>query len=128
MRKLPVAFIALLGIIFASGGCYYDNEETLYANNGCDTVDVKYSTHIVQLLDNNCYECHDNANAPVSGNGYSWEGYANDSTYLATSSDVFLSCIKHEVGYPAMPQGAPKLSDCDIRAIEIWIEDGFPNN
>jgi hypothetical protein len=129
MKKFPLVIeVMLIGIMFASQGCYFDNEETLYPNNVCDTVNVKYSTHIIKILDNQCYECHDNANAPISGNDYSWEGYANISGYLAGSSDVFLSCLKHEVGYPAMPQGSAKLSDCDIRIIELWIQDGFPNN
>ena len=128
MRKLPAVIIALLVIMFAAGGCYYDNEETLYPSNGCDTADVKYSTHVAPIITNRCYQCHDNANAPVNGNGVSWEGYANISGYLSTSAVYFLQSIKHEVGATPMPENSPKLSDCEIRIIEIWIEDGFPNN
>jgi hypothetical protein len=126
--KLPAVIIALVVIMFAAGGCYYDNEETLYPSNGCDTADVKYSTHVSQIISSKCFQCHDNANAPVNGNGFSWEGYPNISGYLATSAHVFMSSIKHEIGFTPMPENNPKLSDCEIRTIEIWIQDGFPNN
>jgi len=128
MKKFPAVIIILFVILSFSGGCYYDNEETLYPPGGCDTADVKYSTHIVEILDNRCLQCHNNVDFAVEGGGFSWEGYANISGYLSTSSAVFMSSINHEAGYTPMPYNLPKLSECEIRKIELWIEDGFPNN
>jgi hypothetical protein len=36
--------------------------------------------------------------------------------------------ISHAAGYPAMPQGGPKLSDCEIARIRTWVRQGTPNN
>lgn len=123
-----ISLIFLLFIIASSSGCYYDNEETLYPNGICDTADVKYSQQISYILSTKCYDCHDNANAPLSGNGVSFEGYSNISGYLDFSSSVFLSAIKHQPPFVPMPKDRPKLSECDIRTIEIWIQAGYPDN
>lgn len=118
--------ISILGI--ATTGCYYDKEEILYPQNECDTADVKYSAQITYIISNNCYDCHSNTAAPISGGGQSFEGYANISGYLTTSAITLISSINHSVGFTPMPKDRPKLSECDIRTIEIWIENGFPNN
>jgi hypothetical protein len=122
--------IAMLVLALLSTGCYYDNEETLYPPGVCDTAEVKYSQQITYIISNKCYDCHSNATAAISGSNESWEGYANLSGYLAagTGAATFINSINHEVGYTPMPKDRPKLSPCDIRTIEIWIENGYPNN
>jgi len=127
-KKIPVFIIILIVIAAITNGCYYDNEETLYPSQGCDTAVVKYSQQVTGILTNRCYECHNNANAPIAGGGVSWEGYANLSGYLNTGASYFMQCLKHSVGANPMPKDRPKLSECEIRTIEIWIENGFPNN
>jgi len=120
--------LVLIVIAAVTNSCYYDNEETLYPSQGCDTAVVKYSNQVVGILNTRCNSCHDNANAPLSGGGVSWEGYANISTHLNSGATYFMQCIKHDVGGDPMPTNAPKLSDCEIRTIEIWIRNGYPNN
>jgi hypothetical protein len=39
-----------------------------------------------------------------------------------------LGAIRHESGFSPMPQGNPKLSDCQIAQIEAWIDEGYPQN
>jgi len=48
-------FIPIITLILSS--CYYDNQESLYGNPNpvCDTTAVKYSTHILPILETNCY-------------------------------------------------------------------------
>ena len=36
--------------------------------------------------------------------------------------------INHLPNFQPMPRNAPKLSDCKIDQIQIWIENGTPNN
>lgn len=129
MAKHVLGFsIVLIFMALVSTGCYYDKEEVLYPPGGCDTAVVKYSDQVSSIISNKCFDCHDNANSAIAGNGYSWEGYANISGYLATSANYFIMSINHEVGSVPMPKDRPKLSECEIRTIEIWIENGYPNN
>lgn len=130
MKRFLGVVIVLVLIMSISGGCYYDNEETLYPVGVCDTADVKYSDQITYIISNKCYDCHDNANAAIAGDGNSWEGYANISGYLdgATGPSTFLNSINHVAGYTPMPKDRPKLSPCEIGTITIWIQDGYPNN
>lgn len=128
MKNLLPVIIAISLVSIVTTGCYYDKEEVLYPNNNCDTADVKYSSQITYIVSNKCYECHSNASAPLSGSNQSFEGYANISGYMANSSSTFINAIKHVAGYPVMPQNNPKLSECEIRTIEIWVLNGYPNN
>jgi hypothetical protein len=128
MKKLVGIGIFFLMLLLAFSGCYYDNEETLYPQGICDTIDVKYSDQVIYIISNKCYDCHSNATAPISGSNESYEGYANISAYLTTNTPTFIGAINHEVGTIPMPKDRPKLTDCEIRTLEIWIQDGFPNN
>jgi hypothetical protein len=114
--------------LFFSTGCYYDNEEELYPGGQCDTTNTKFSAVIQPILEANCLSCHSNSQAPVSGNGVSFEGYSNFYNYLSTGQETFLGAIHRDPGFPQMPKNGPKLQECDIRKIEIWIENGKQNN
>lgn len=134
-KKNSSQTIFTIGIVAACGlflsvftGCYYDNEEDLYPGQNCDTSDVRFSNVIVPILDNACMQCHSNAQAPTAGNGISFEGHANLIAYLNVAEETFLGAVRHEPGYPQMPKNGNKLSNCDIRKIEIWIENGKLNN
>ena len=130
MRKLGGIFVLILMVLLSASGCYYDHEETLYPQNGCDTANVKYSDQVTYIVSNNCYDCHSNSTASISGSGQSFEGHANLSGYIwgAGNQVIFISSINHVAGYTPMPKDRPKLNDCDIRTLEIWIENGCPNN
>ena len=85
----------------------------------CDTANVKYSTVIAPIIQNNCIGCH-----RVSGTILS--SYAN---VLATvTNGKFLGSINHTAGFRFMPEGGYKISDCKIKQIKIWINAGAPNN
>ena len=88
----------------------------------CDTTDLKFSTHVLPLTQQFCQSCHGNA-------------VQNGGVKLTTHSEVLdavvnrnlLGSIKHMAGFKAMPPGT-KLPDCEIRKIEIWIDEGMPDN
>lgn len=128
-RLLIAGMVSVLGgFVLFSPGCYYDNNEDLYPQQPCDTTNVTYSATIAPIISNHCYACHSNSTAATSGSGISWEGYANLDGYLDLFSGTLLGAIRHENGFLPMPKDAPKLSDCDIRKIEIWISQGHPDN
>ncbi|HYK45323.1 MAG TPA: c-type cytochrome domain-containing protein [Parafilimonas sp.] len=91
--------------------------------SGCDTSLYTYSAAVRPILDLNCVGCHNNSlqNAGV-----------NLTTYTgvhAVALDGRLSgVINWSVGYPQMPFGGEKLSNCNITQIMKWIDDGAQNN
>ncbi len=127
MKKL-LGIGIFCSLLLVNSGCYYDSEEHLYPQGICDTADVKYSDQVTYIISNKCFDCHSNSTAPISGSNQSWEGYANISAYLSTGSTTFISSINHVAGYTPMPKDRPKLTDCEIRTLEIWIQNGYPNN
>ncbi len=123
MRKLLLAAFLPLLIIAFSAGCYYDNEEDLYPQEQCDTTNVTYSGKIVPILQGNCYICHATA---IANGGVILDTYAGVQTVVMNGK--LWGAINHQAGFFSMPKDAPKLPDCDINLIKIWIDKGAPNN
>ncbi len=121
--KIKITAIAAV-FLLALSGCYNDNYQTLYpATNNCDTTNITFSQTVFPVINANCTNCHNQAFP--SGN-ISLENY-ND-VVAAVNSGRLMGSIKQEPGYSPMPKGGGKLSDCDIKHMEIWINDGMPNN
>lgn len=128
MKKCLVCLSIMCFVVIS---CSKSNEETLRSNNsgnaggnaGCDTVNMKYTANVRPILQATCYSCH--------GNGQSRAGISLD-TYDKVKSQVnnglLIGTITHAPGYSPMPQGAPKLPDCDINKIKAWIARGALNN
>ncbi len=89
----------------------------------CDTTNVKYSTHIKPLIQNNCQGCHSGA---TPGGGINLSTYAG--VKAIADNGKFFGTISHLTGYKAMPQNGNKLSDCQITTVKIWISQGSPEN
>lgn len=114
----------ILAFTLLIAGCYYDKQEDLTpAGIACDSSAVTYSGKVLSIIQSNCYSCHGSGN--VLGN-VNLDGHANLKAYA--DNGKLSGAINHRTGYSAMPQGAGKLSDCDIQVIEKWISDGTPNN
>ncbi|HUQ96707.1 MAG TPA: hypothetical protein VM010_03510, partial [Chitinophagaceae bacterium] len=88
------------------------------------TSNMTFAADIKPILVANCYACHSNANFDVSGSKL--EDY-EDLKMHVDDGDV-LGSITHAEGYPAMPQGSAKLSECNINKIRSWIDHGALNN
>lgn len=112
--------------------CSKSNETTV-ANPGngnggtttptCDTVNMQYTANVLPIIKTNCYGCH--GNGAASG-GISLDSYEKLKTQA--SSGKLIAVITHASGVSPMPQGASKLSDCDINKIRSWINRGILNN
>lgn len=124
MIRLFNSLIILGLIILGTTACYYDNEEELYPQPiECDTTNVSYSASINPIMSNNCNDCH-SSSAP-SGNVITdtYEGLkiiADDRSLWGT--------VNHESGYSPMPKDRPKLNDCDLTKIAIWLNNGALND
>ncbi len=125
MKRFLVC-LSVIGIVITS--CSKSNELTESGNSntggtGCDTVNIKYTTDVKTIIQANCYSCHGNGQA---------QGGVNLDTYSSVKQHAdngsLIGVITHAAGYPPMPQGAAKLSDCDINKIKAWIARGTLNN
>ncbi len=126
MNRLQIIFFLFLGISFSFSGCYYDDEETLYAlinPPACDTTNVTYTNDIIPILERECYTCH-GSSAP--GGGYILNTYTGLS--VSVNDGSLLGAVAHETGFSNMPKGGNQLLDCDIQFIRTWINQGALNN
>ena len=121
--RLPVLSTVVLLVCLLAPSCYYDIEEDLYPDTGCNVADVGYSNTVVPILENNCYRCHDAAN---NFGGITVEGYAQLKKYV--DNGQLLGVLNHEAGFSPMPKNAPQLRSCDIEKIEAWVNNGALNN
>ena len=125
--QLKHILIALLALPLFSA-CYYDNEEELYpAGSGapCDTTVTTYSARVAAIVQENCLSCHSTAASP-GANNISLEGHANLKIYV--DNGKLMGAITHTPGYSFMPKNEPKLTDCEIAAIQRWVSNGSQNN
>ena len=122
--KYPFSKYILLAAIAAFVfGCESKNEEELFENEECDTLNVTYNGNIEIILRNNCYECHAKA---VATAGVILEGY--DNLILRVESGRFRGAVNHLEGYIPMPKDRGFLPECDLAKINIWLDNGAPNN
>jgi hypothetical protein len=125
MNKLTALLIV---IPLLAAACYYDNEEYLYpsviSGSTCDTAQVTFSGTVSPILQNNCWSCHSDAAAGSFGNNIKLENYSDVKNHI----EALTGSINHEGSYSPMPKNGNKLSNCLIRKIEIWSEDGTPDN
>ena len=123
--SLLIVFGAILITIHS---CYYDSEEFLFPDTGstCDTASVTFSLSVVPVLQNNCLTCHNNSAAVALGGNVKLQDYAD--VKLKADDGKLLGTVSHASGFVPMPQGAPKINDCSIDIIRIWVEEGAANN
>ena len=92
--------------------------EFIMALTGCT-----YAAAVKPLLDTKCVGCH---NAGSLGGGVNLSAYASTQT-VALNGKLFGS-INHSAGYSPMPKNSAKLSTCEIRQVQRWIQAGALNN
>ncbi len=124
MKKM-LFFLALGLIAFGLSTCNYNNEETLYTANDCDTTNITFHATIAPIFETNCLRCHGNAVALTNGGGVRLQDYADVKTNL----DRAFGAMSHLEGYPPMPLDMSAMIDeCTIRKVRIWKNAGGLNN
>lgn len=98
-------------------------ENSTKCGSNCDTTLFAFTANVVPILQKNCAGCH---NAASASGGINLDGYTNVKIY-ATNGKLYGS-IAHLPGFVAMPQNGSKLSDCNLRVIQKWIQAGALNN
>lgn len=121
MKKIKIIFIVCA---FTLAGCYYDKEQLLYPEAGCDTTNSTFSAVVQPALQTyGCIGCH-SGSAP-SGNVL-LNTYTNVKTYVQNGK--LYGSITHSGGFSPMPQGGNKMSTCITNKIKAWIDAGAMNN
>jgi mono/diheme cytochrome c family protein len=111
--------LLLVTTMFFFGACQHDPvvpSDQVPIPADCDTSSVTYELSVKPILETNCFSCHNIGN---SSGGIDLTNYSA-LTSLAANGKL-LGSIRHMNGFSAMPQGADKLSDCDISIIDKWI-------
>lgn len=91
-------------------------------NTTCDTI-VKFK-NIVRIMDMHCNSqvCHSEA---TKAGDIALEQYADIKKY-ALNGDISRTILLSENDALFMPQNENKLSDCEIKQIEIWAKNDAP--
>ncbi|MDP4263967.1 MAG: c-type cytochrome domain-containing protein [Bacteroidota bacterium] len=89
----------------------------------CDTAVFTYNAAIKVIIGNKCVGCH---NPSSLGGGIDLSTYNGVNT-VALNGRLYGS-VANQPGFSPMPKNSPKLSDCEIRQIQKWINAGSLNN
>jgi hypothetical protein len=96
--------------------------------SNCDTAGIiSFSAKVNPLIQTNCVGCH---NAGMSRGGVNLDGYAQVKYYAETTRNgvtLLEGTINGMAGFTSMPPSG-SLSGCNIRQIELWIDQGKQNN
>ena len=123
--KFLLAVICIGGFVLYLTGCSKTSEDQLTGGNTvCDTTNIKYSVDIVNILTDNCYECHKGSGVATSG--IDLGDYSHFKVHV-DNGDI-RSAITHDGRVTPMPYQRPALQSCEIGKILAWINAGAPNN
>jgi mono/diheme cytochrome c family protein len=122
MKHLLRISAAVLLLTVSLTSCYYDKEDVLYPSTSCDTATVTYSQTINPIMVGNCNICHSKA---LANGGVVTDNW--DSLSSVARRGKLWPAVSH-TGPKPMPQGADKLSDCNLGKIKKWINEGSLNN
>ncbi|MBD0287591.1 MAG: cytochrome c [Flavisolibacter sp.] len=125
--KRTYSLLTLIACSFIIYSCSKgsDTSSNSGGNNpgSCDTVNMRFASDVQPILNANCVGCH--GGGLVNG-GVTLDNYTGVKTVAGNGK--LIGVITHAPGFPAMPQGSPKLPDCTINKIRAWINRGAPNN
>ena len=129
--KLKNTFwVALIAIsLFGSISCTFENEEDYFGEPQCDTLLVNrdtievYYNDLTYIFTDVCAVCH-NSSATYR-DGIVMDSYENVVSSINT--EKVIPAIQHTGKYK-MPYNLPKLQECEIQRIEVWIENGMLEN
>ncbi|HET6989686.1 MAG TPA: hypothetical protein VFJ43_00105 [Bacteroidia bacterium] len=115
MKSRIKVLYSMIFIFILTFSCKYDKEDLIV----CDASDVRFSTVINPIIQSNCAipGCHDGSI------------YAGDyRTYLGLKVRVDDGTFRARVvTIHAMPP-VNKLSDCDYKRLQLWLDAGAQDN
>ncbi|TVR40199.1 MAG: hypothetical protein EA392_04490 [Cryomorphaceae bacterium] len=120
----PLQAIIFLSLAALLSSCYYDVEEELYPDfKLCDPENVTFSGTIQPLINTKCVSCHGNTNP---GAGISLVTHSQIQAQALNGN--LLGTMSHSSGFSPMPKNEPRLPQCQLEEVQIWIDNGAPND
>ncbi len=97
----------------------------------CDTTGtISFANQVMPVISSNCIICH-GSDYNSTGGGYNLSNYSAiehiASTQLSNIS-LLIGVINGNNDFPSMPKSGAKLSLCNTRTIELWVQQGTLNN
>lgn len=120
MKKFLLSF-STIAVTFILTSCKHEAIDT------CNTSAFAYAADIKPIMDARCSTCHKASYTGENGGLY-LDSWADLNDYVINNPENFMGSIKHVAGYEPMPEGGSKLSDCEIKKLQNWIDAGAPNN
>ena len=112
---IPASILTL----FLLTSCEFRNEEKLDFIP-CDTTNITYAT-VRPIFENNCVRCHNEFT-----NYFDIKLSSYDNVKAAAQSGYLIKAVNHLPDVVPMPFQLPKLGDCEVRKITIWIQNNTP--
>ncbi len=125
MRGRPATYFVIfsfLAIIVVSA-CENNNEFDLYGVMSCDTTDITWDNTIADIMQKNCVECH---GPDISYNNVRHDSY--ESELIVVNNGKLRGVVNHQSGFIPMPFDRPQLPECELKQINIWLDNGAPEN
>jgi len=125
------SLFVICGLIIIFSSCYNDKANQLYVTpvTTCDTSSITFSGKVDSIINTSCAinsSCH-GQNAAI---GIDFSTYTGVYNQAITVGDL-MNAIQHSSSLSPiqwMPQNAPKLSECEIQQIGVWVNHGALNN
>lgn len=96
------------------------------AIKGCDTTGtMSFASKIWPIIQNNCQGCHGTINPSGNVSLASYDLVKAKASELRNSIPVLIGAVRQLPNFKSMPPTG-KLSLCQVRTMELWIEQGMP--
>lgn len=94
----------------------------------CDTSSsIGFSQQVWPIIQNNCLGCHSASNPSGGVNLSNYSQVKHFSETLVNGTPILVGALRQNPGFSAMPPTGI-LGTCQLRTIELWIEQGMQNN
>ena len=124
VKRSGYLLVVLISLLFLSQiGCVNNNEEDLSGSQVCDTTNVTWETKIKALMAKRCVECH---GPVVAYNGVRHDSY--EAEMIVVNDGRLRGVVNHLDGFSRMPKDRGKLPECELKLINIWLDNGAPEN
>lgn len=95
----------------------------------CDTTGIiGFSSRILPIVQTYCVNCHNSTNPRGDVNLDNYTGVKALADIQINGIPVLAGTIRKLNGFTPMPPDGSSVPECDIRQIEIWIDQGKQNN
>jgi len=122
--KVILTFLVFACLLsFFSPSCENNNELDLYGSQKCDTTNITWNSKVAAILQKNCVYCH---GPDVSYNGVRHDSYTSEM--VVVNDGRLRGVINHLDGFSKMPKDLGKLPECELKILNIWLNNGAPEN